>query len=370
MYSSCKKDPEDPIILDPIPIIHSFAGEIGINDNSTIFSVDNNLLICGNTPSGICALKLSKTGSQLWRKDYDAGEGSTASAIAQSSNGDIFICGSTYRNESISNVDVLLIKTNSSGDTLCKKTDGGSKNEYGSYIISTSDGNLLICGISRNYTFVQYGYTYLIKIDTNGDTLWSRTFAEDLIIPYHIMQTQDGEFLVTGTIQDSATSGKMNLIKMSNDGHQTWSRKIESTRARWAESTVELPNGDLVTCGLIATDGLHQISLVKTDGLGNKIWEEEYGESHLSDSGNSIQVNADGTFIITGYSFEQHSGQTGIILLKVDQNGDQLVRNDFGFTLIDYGRNVLKDDNDDNIITGQYNGGIFMTRTDNNCVFK
>ncbi len=367
---SCKKDPEDPIIADPKPIIHSFQGAIGVNDNSTIFSVDNNLLICGNTPSGICALKLSKTGSQIWRKDYDAGEGSTASAIAQTSNGDIFICGTTYRNETISNIDVLLIKTNSSGDTVWTKTYGGIKNDYGSYIIPTLDGNLLICGISRNYTFVQYGYTFLIKINTNGDTLWSRTFTEDLQIPYHILQTHTGEFLITGTIEDSTTSGKMNLIKVNNDGLQTWSRKIESARERWVLSTVELPNGDLATCGSINDDVLDQISLVKTDGLGNIIWEKEYGETHLAETGYAIQINADGTFIITGLSFENHSGQTGIVLLKVDENGDQLIRKDFGFALIDYGKNILKDTNDDNIITGQYNGAIFLTRTDNNCVFK
>ncbi len=371
LCSSCKKDTEDPIIVDPMPMIHSFQGEIGVHDNSTIFSVDHNLLIAGNTPSGICAMKLSKTGSQIWRMDYETGDGSTASGIAQSSNGDIFICGSTYRNEAISNVDVLLIKTNSSGDTLWTKTYGGSKNEYGSCIISTIDGNVLICGISRNYTYVQYGYTFLIKIDTNGDTLWSRAFTEDLEIPYHILQTHDGEFLVTGTIRDTTLYGKMNLIKMSNDGVQTWNRKIESTWARGALSTVELTNGDLVTSGVIDTNGgLGQISLVKTDGQGNKIWEREYGEAHLSEAGNSIKVNADGTFIITGRSFENHSGQTGIVLLKVDENGDQLIRKDFGFTLIDYGQNILKDDNDDNIITGQYNGGIFLTRTDNNCVYK
>jgi len=370
LYSSCKKDPEDPIITDPKPIIYSFQGEIGANANSTIISMDNNLLICGNTPGGICILKISKTGSQIWRKDYNTGDGSSASGIAQSGNQDVFICGSTYRNEIISKADVLLIKTTSSGDTLWTKTYGGSKDDFGSYIISTFDGNLLICGISRNSTFDAFGNIFLIKVDTNGNTLWTRTYVEDQEIPFHVLQTQNGEYLVTGTIHDTTSIRKMYLLKVGDDGIQNWSRKIESTRARWALSTVELPNGELATCGLIDTDGLDQISLVKTDDKGNVIWEKEYGEDYLSEKGSAIQVNADGTFIITGHSFENHSGQTGIVLLKVDENGDQLIRKDFGFAFIDYGRNILKDNNDDNIITGQYNGGIFMTRTDNNCVFK
>ena len=63
LCSSCKEDPQEPVLPDPTPNLATFEGEIGTNDNSTITSNDNNLLICGNTGiigSGICLLKISK----------------------------------------------------------------------------------------------------------------------------------------------------------------------------------------------------------------------------------------------------------------------------------------------------------------------
>ncbi len=366
LFSSCKKDP--PIVPEPAPTYYSFQGKIGANDNSTIVSIDHNLLICGNSGDSLCILKISKTGSQIWRKDFTAGYGCSASGITQSTNQDIFICGSTLRNELNSKSDILLIKTNSNGDTLWTKTYGGREDDNWSYIITTNDSNLLICAISFGYTSESSCDIYLIKANTNGDTIWTRTFLEEgQEIPYHLLQTQNGEYLVTGTNQDSVTGSELYLLKVSADGTQAWNKIIGPSRGKYGFSTVELSNGDLMTCG---KGGLDQILLVKTDDRGNEYWEKEFGQDYLSEQGNAIQVNADGTFIITGGSYEPHSGQRGIVLLKVDQNGEQLFIKDFGHTFIDYGQNVLKDDNDDNIITGEYNGGIFMTRTDNNCVFK
>jgi hypothetical protein len=100
------------------------------------------------------------------------------------------------------------------------------------------------------------------------------------------------------------------------------------------------------------------------------LWEKEYGETYLSEIGRSIVVNEDGTFTLTGSTMDVHSGQREVLILKVDHEGNQLVRKVFGHTLNDRGKNILKDDNDDNLITGQYNGKIFFTRTDNNCEFK
>jgi hypothetical protein len=371
MCSSCKEDPNDPIITDPTPIIHSFQGEIGANDNSTIFSPDNNLLICGNTSGGICILKISKTGSQIWRKDYNFGDGSSASGVAQSGNQDIFICGTTYRNELVSNSDVLLVKTNPNGDTLWTKTYRGSGVDYGDYIISLDDGNILLCGSTCKTTSGDSCGIYLMKINTDGQTIWTKTFIEkDLIVPYHLLQTQNGELLITGMAIAEPFIRKLYLLKVSSEGTPLWEKTHESTSAQWGSSTVELSNGDLITCGGVADTGYNQVLIIKTDQQGNVLWKKEYGEVYLSEIGEAILANPDGTFTMTGGTLEGHSGQREVLILKVDQYGNQLVKNGFGHTLIDYGHNILKDSNDDNIITGQYNGGIFMTRTDNNCVFK
>src|SRR6187397_2285653 len=93
LLSSCKKDEPDPV-PEPDPTYHSFQGDIGSNDNSTIITADNNLLICGNHLGNALLLKISKTGSLIWQKDIDPGYYNYASGIAQSANQDIFIADS------------------------------------------------------------------------------------------------------------------------------------------------------------------------------------------------------------------------------------------------------------------------------------
>lgn len=364
-FLSCKKEDDDPVIPDPTPRLSTFEGEIGVHDNSTILTSDHNLLICGNTTSGNCILNISTSGDLIWRKDIQ-GSHRMISGIAQSSDQHIFICGTD-----LSKSDVLLIKANPQGDTLWTKTYGGTREEWGDYIIPLHEGNILICGSVRDTNSPGTDGIYIVKLDNLGDTIWTRTyFEENDVIPFHVLQTTSGDILITGMMLYPSVGRKLYLLKLNAAGNMIWNKVIASATPQWGKSTIELPNGDLIICGGATDAGNNQVLLLKTDGQGNVLWHEEYGETYLSEIGNSIAANADGSFTITGSTMEAHSGQREILIVKVDQDGTQLTKNGFGHTLIDYGQNILKDENEDNLITGQYNGRIFFTRTDNNCVFK
>src|SRR5690348_7357362 len=92
LLCSCKKDKEVvPTAPEPNPIYFTFSGQIGTNDNSTVVSSDNNLIICGNSGTNLSVLKITKGGTQQWRKDFAAGNNSSASSIIQSPSQDFFI---------------------------------------------------------------------------------------------------------------------------------------------------------------------------------------------------------------------------------------------------------------------------------------
>ena len=61
--------------------------------------------------------------------------------------------------------------------------------------------------------------------------------------------------------------------------------------------------------------------------------------------------------------------QSKVILIKIDENGNQLWFKKFNDYYGGNALNLLKD-GDDNILTGNRNEGIFMTRTDGNGNFK
>ena len=372
LFYSCKKDKEpEPITPETSPTYFTFGGQIGTYDNSTLVSTDNNLIICGNSGTNLSVLKISKAGSQIWRKDFAAGNGSTTSGITETSSQEIFICGKSARNYSIMKNDVLLIKTNSTGDTIWSKTYGGTESEYSTNVITTSDGNILIAGKTESFGAGTFGDIYLIKVNTNGDTLWTRNYPDqDQEVPFHLMETQNGEYLVTGTNEDNSQYRELYLLKVDLNGTQVWNKKIGPPTWKWGFSTIELSNGNLLTCGQHSETGFSQVLLVKTDNIGNVIWEKEFGESNLSEQGNSIKQNSDSSFNITGSSFDVSSGLSYIILLKVDASGNKIFLKKFGGSSGESGVNLIKDSNDDNIITGNYNGNIFMTKTDSNGTFK
>src|SRR5689334_3655404 len=114
LLSSCKKDQNDPVIPEPDPTYHSFTGEIGTIDNSTIISDDDNLLVYGRTAINLCVLKISKSGSLIWRNEFYAGPFTFAGGIAQTSDHNIFVCGYTIGKDFNSDIDILLVKLNSS----------------------------------------------------------------------------------------------------------------------------------------------------------------------------------------------------------------------------------------------------------------
>jgi len=368
--TSCEKDKDIPPTPEPQPNYFTFNGQIGTNDNSTVVSNDDNLIICGNTASNLSILKITKTGKQIWRNDFGAGNNSSASGVAEL-NGNIFTCGNTSRNYLTTKNDILLIKSNSAGDTIWTKTYGGVEAEYGTNIIATSDGNILIAGKTESFGAGSFGDIYLVKVNTAGDTLWTASYPDqDQEVPFHLMETKNGEYLVTGTNEDNSQYRELYLLKVSANGHQIWNKKIGPPIWKWGYSTIELTNGELLTCGKHTVSGYNQILLVKTDNTGNIIWEKNFGVNNLSEEGNSVKQNSDGSFTITGTCFDVSTGQTEIILLKVDQNGNELWLKKFGSPSSGSGINLLKGNNDENIITGNYNGLIFITRTDNNGAFK
>jgi hypothetical protein len=368
--SSCdkEKNPEEPI-KDPIYFI--FNGQIGTNDNSTVVSKDNNLIICGNNGDNISLIKVSKLGDEVWRKDFSAGNMSSCSSLVETENGDFFVCGETFRNLNTSRSDILLIKTNAEGDTIWTKTYGGQEKEYGKNIIETSDGNILIAGKTESFGAGSFGDIYLIKVNYIGDTIWTKVYADpDQEVPFSLIETTNGAYLVTGTNEDNGNPRGLYLLKVNSEGEKIWDKTIGAGLWKSGYSTIELPNEDLLTCGEYTSGGYSQILVLKTDNQGNTIWEKEYGEDNLSGKGNSIRQGLDGKFTITGSSYDVNTMQDDILVLKIDQNGKQDWFKKLGSSESDWGMNLVKDTNDDNIITGDYNGSIFMTRIDKDGNYK
>jgi hypothetical protein len=94
----------------------------------------------------------------------------------------------------------------------------GARWEWGNSVKQTTDGGYIIVG----YTWASSSdnVLYIIKTDTNGDTLWTRTFggAND-DGGQSVKQTSDGGYIVAGWTDSFGRGRKVYLIKTDSLGY-------------------------------------------------------------------------------------------------------------------------------------------------------
>ncbi len=366
-FYACKKDkktssPETTAttaVSEPNYI--NYDGTIGNNNHSSILTSDNAIITCGVKDNKSYYFKTSKTGTLLWAKNFTTSYFYPFTfAVAEGANNQLFICGSA-----LSNKTVLLKADLQTGDTLWTKAFNFPNSPIARCILKTSDNNLLIGGYANTTGIIPKRDVGLIKLDMNGDTLWTRVYpGVDEEAAAQLLQLSDGGYLVA--INDIVEhTNKFMLLKVNSNGTLMWYKKIQFQYLSECNSVIELADGSIIACGMHN----FQIALIKMDSQGNLIWTKEYGDLYWEESNPIMNKNTDGTVSITGWASDAMTNtQTQLFFLKVDANGNQLKWKTFGNdTAFRIPANILKDNNNNHIITGstQSYESIFMFRMDN-----
>ena len=361
LAGSCKKDEPAPADCspEPQPTIHTFQGNLGVNDNSAIIAQDNSIVVVGNLGQQLTLFSTNREGSEQWRSNFSVPVSGDASAVVQASSGDLFVCGETAG----ANPQALLVKCTANGDTMWSRTYGTPERDDARNIIATSDGNLLMVGTTEGFGSDPFGDLFLIKVTTDGDTLWMRSYPDaDQEVPFHLMETSDGSYLITGTNEDNALPREMLLLKTDADGNQQWRSIVSggSSEWKWGYSTVELSDGSFITAGHHTVNGRSQVLLVKTDASGTVLWERQMGASERSHIASSLRANINNTFTVSGHTFDVSTSTDQVFLMTFDADGTEHWVEHYGTYDNAEATNLLLEDNGNFIVVGDANGEITM----------
>jgi hypothetical protein len=131
-----------------------------------------------------------------WIREYDTGsqDEKGVSVTETNYNSGYVICAYRYTSGTVH--DLYLIKTNDAGDTIWTKQYGTvNGSDYGMHIIKTGDG-YVIGGMLLDLSILYFD-AWLLKINEDGDSLWSVTFLDSARIK-SICLTPDGGIAATG----------------------------------------------------------------------------------------------------------------------------------------------------------------------------
>ena len=110
-------------------------------------------------------------------------------------------------------------------DTVWTKKFGGP-NDKASTLIQSSDGNLVFCGSVLSSNGEDYN-VMLTKIDTEGNTIWTRSIGDTTSeYAHHFIQTDDGSYIIVGEVRYNTFGLWRNpdvlVIKTNSTGEVIW----------------------------------------------------------------------------------------------------------------------------------------------------
>ena len=258
----------------------------------------------------VALAKFNSAGGFSWIREISLGWDWAYSIIESSDNG-LVIAGAT-------DTDILLTKFDASGNHLWTKSFSGSGTEVGRGVTETSDGGLALVGFTNSWGAGGYDIV-LMRLNSTGDTLWTRTLGgtgDDL--GYSLVQTTDGGFVVSGYTESfGAIAGDNILAKFDGSGNYLWSVVFGyGTTLDTLASVVEGAGGVL---GLVSWSTPNvltmNIPLTRFDASGNFLgaWIplSLATASEVAYSYPGITSTSDGGFVTTGESY----------LIKYDASG-------------------------------------------------
>jgi len=188
----------------------------------------------------------------------------------------------------------------------------------GSEAIQTSDSSYVTSSLYG--TGIPPDKATLIKINTVGDTLWTRQYvstASTFGIYSTILLTNDGGFLLVNAA----------IIKTDASGNPLWAKSNGAIFE--GAGAVESPNGDLCAVGFTMSPTGSQVAVIKLDASGNTIFSNTYGGAG-HDRPKCIQRAVAGGYIIGGNSSALGTDNDAL-LIRMDDAGNVTWAKSYGF---------------------------------------
>jgi PKD repeat protein len=305
--------------------------------------------------TGSCFIfSVSANGDSTYHKVINHGVGlSDLCKSALKLNENAYILGGYY-NEAPPDAQAFLSKVDSLGNIIWQRNYGDTVSALRGppNIIRSPDGGYLI-GIQHNYYHpVTNDYNndiVLIKTDSTGNELWQKSYRginnENAAWGY-VINTRDGGYAIFGVIETSTNSRDSYVIKTDSIGNIQWRGYYDYkglNERDYFTDAVQLDDGSFIVGGhgRDTVGGTPRVRLTKLSKTGDLLWDRLYsyygGQTH--DYLEDFIITRQGDIAVTGYiipsGVTQDTTGNDMFILKVDSCGylkNDSINADFSFT--------------------------------------
>jgi len=195
--------------------------------------------------------------------------------------------------------------------------------DFGNSVIQVSDGGYVVV-VTAPKVGHDHEDAFIHKFDSNGNSVWKRVFGDDEFEyqeGFSVIETSNSNFVITGN-----HDLRVGLTKLSENGKTIWDKTFDILYFSSGNEVIQTSDGGFAIVGYANYENQknnHSIILLKTDNDGNEIWVKTF-DKDLYDYGYSLKQTSDGGYILVGYSQPSADSTFKMWLIKTDENGTLL----------------------------------------------
>jgi hypothetical protein len=314
----------------------SFGGPQDDNCYAMQQTGDGGYILAGSTNSfgaggyDFWIVKTDVNGDSLWSRTFGGSADDQCYSVQQTTDGGYVLAGTT-RSFGAGGYDYWLIKTDDMGLLQWSRTFGGMNQEWCNSVQQTADGGYILAGCTTSFG-AGFQDFWLVKTDAHGDSLWSRTYGGDRISGCNsVAQIPDGGYILAGvTYLRGAGGSDCWLIKTNSSGDSLWSRTFGSAGDDDCNAVIPTVNGGFALAGAGA------FLMLKTDSAGLLDWSQSGSGEYGPDAGVSIGNCTDGGYFLAGSRLNSEAFEYDFALAKTDSIGNPLWSRTFDGGAVSY----------------------------------
>lgn len=281
--------------------------------------------ILGTAPAEVYLVRFNSFGDTIWSRLYGGDSLDRGYWVEITPDSNFIIAGQT-KSYGMGSSDVWLIKTDTSGTVLWNQTYGGTGYDMGRCVKNTPDKGFIIVG--STYSFgAGFRDIYLIKTDSLGVPSWSQAYGgSGYEWGYDVEHTVDNGYIIVGSTNSFGAWGlDIYLIKTDSLGNPLWTKTYGGILDDVGHSVVVTNDGSYVIAGYTNSYGAGRgdVWLIKTDSMSNIIWTKQYG-GVKDDWAYAVERTQDNGYVITGFtsSMPGDTLRSDMYLIKTDSLGN------------------------------------------------